>query len=243
MIKCSDVKKFTAKYVFLCFIGPMFYITFSNYNEISSGLLQSRFALNMQLASAYMSIPIFLSTCLNPFFGYAFDKLGARPMFLLYAIMLYFVAHSALSFFPEAYVGFPEYRCVFPLILMGVGYSFFLSTFYSSIPYVVDPSVLGTAYGILVCFQSIMTTLGTFLVAFLIDHTLEYKNGFFAVTCFMMCLSICGSIIASKFFYEDYSKGQILFSNRPAFVLEYHKNKELKSHQLEVSKTEIVINK
>lgn len=37
---------------------------------------------------------------------------------------------------------------MYPLVLVGIGYSIYAAAIWGSVPYVVDPSSVGTAFGI-----------------------------------------------------------------------------------------------
>ena len=44
--------------------------------------------------------------------------------------------------------GDPNYMCVIPLVLLGIGYSVYAAALWGCIPYTVPPKLVGTAYGL-----------------------------------------------------------------------------------------------
>ena len=56
-----------------------------------------------------------------------------------------FIAHIITMFLPECNDCYTEFG---PMILIGLGYSIYGASLWSSIPYVVKPKTVGTAFGI-----------------------------------------------------------------------------------------------
>jgi MFS family permease len=98
------------------------------------------------MAGTLYSVPYFMSAALSPILGYTIDKYGMRALFIttssfLVALSCFFSA--ALPNYSE-----PNYICLGPLVLVGFGYSIYASALWSSIPYIVLPRTLGSAFGI-----------------------------------------------------------------------------------------------
>jgi predicted MFS family arabinose efflux permease len=87
-----------------------------------------------------------MSAVLSPLLGLLIDKIGKRALFittssLLVAFSCYFSA--ALPNYTE-----PNYICLVPEIMIGFGYSIYASALWSSIPYIVEPKTIGSAFGV-----------------------------------------------------------------------------------------------
>lgn len=52
-----------------------------------------------------------------------------------------------------------------PLCLLGIGYSIYASALWGSIPYVVKPSSLGTAFGLCTAVQNTGLVVAPYLIA------------------------------------------------------------------------------
>ena len=59
----------------------------------------------------------------------------------------------------------PQYLCVIPLSLLGVGYSVYAAALWGCIPYTVDPRLIGTAYGLCTAIQNIGLTISPLICA------------------------------------------------------------------------------
>lgn len=120
----------------LALASAFFYIAFyCNYN-ICSGMLQDRFGHNIESASISMSLPNIISALLIPFFEALFNKLGMNSLILVGAYLLMSISHFAFSFLPQ--VSDPSYRCVVPLLFVGLSYSLFTSIFWRAINIALD---------------------------------------------------------------------------------------------------------
>ncbi len=87
-----------------------------------------------------------MAAFLCPILGITIDKIGHRALF----ITLSSVAVALACFFSAMLPNYdsPNYIVLVPLILIGIAYSIYASALWSSIPYLVLPRTLGTAFGI-----------------------------------------------------------------------------------------------
>jgi hypothetical protein len=69
---------------------------------------------------------------------------------------VFLVGHLLFAFLPVAdksYIG------VIPLVLLGISYSIYVSSLWPSIPYVVPPRTVGTAFGLTTAIQNVGMTV------------------------------------------------------------------------------------
>ncbi|ETV85121.1 hypothetical protein, variant 1 [Aphanomyces astaci] len=97
-------------------------------------------------ATQAMSVMPLIVAVVAPLSGSVVDAVGLRPMLALAAEFLLVAAHVAL-----AYTTVSAYKV---LAALGVGACLFSSTMWPCIPYVVDPSVVGTAFGAITAFSN-----------------------------------------------------------------------------------------
>lgn len=82
---------------------------------------------------------------MSPILGIAIDKIGKRALLIIMSSIVLIIAFSSSMMMGECYQCYNE---VFPLTLVGIGYSIYAAAIWGSIPYIVKPSAVGTAFGL-----------------------------------------------------------------------------------------------
>ena len=67
----------------------------------------------------------------------------------------------------------PEYMCLIPLCLLGLGYSVYAAALWGCIPYTVEPRLIGTAYGLCTAIQNIGLTISPLISAACLETSKE----------------------------------------------------------------------
>jgi len=60
--------------------------------------------------------------------------------------------------------------------MYGFGYSIYITITYSSLPIVAAPDVLGTAYGLLICFNNTGMTILPLVMGSLVDKFVRFED-------------------------------------------------------------------
>jgi len=94
-----------------------------------------------------------MSAALSPILGYTIDKVGKRAMFIAISSLLVSLSCFFDALLPNSYSE-PNFICLGPLILVGFGYSIYASALWSSIPYIVQPRTIGSAFGLVTSLQA-----------------------------------------------------------------------------------------
>ena len=102
------------------------------------------------------------------------DKIGKRPLLILLSDVILILSHIYLLVCPfcathECYVG------IGGLIILGLAFSLYASVIWPSIALLVEPKILGTAYGMAMAIQNGGLALGPYLAGVLIDNK-SYKD-------------------------------------------------------------------
>lgn len=121
-----------------------------------------------------------MSAAASPFVGFAIDKIGKRPHIAIIAGIFLTIGNALVA------IGgghcepkdCPNRDFVFgPLVLIGLGYCIYGAAIWASIPYVVPPHTLGTAFGVTTAIQNggmaVFPTIG----AYIHDQTKDMKDG------------------------------------------------------------------
>ena len=90
-------------------------------------------------------MPYIISAIASPFLGLGLDKFGKRAFLTCLASFILIIGFTSSMMMPECYQCYYE---LYPLILTGVGYSIYASAIWGCVPYVVKPSLVGTAFGL-----------------------------------------------------------------------------------------------
>ena len=104
----------------------------------------------------------------------------------------------------------PNYICLIPLILVGFGYSIYASALWSSIPYLVLPRTIGTAYGMVTSMCACGFVIAPLITGFLED---QYPDNFTPINLFFGTLSSIGVCLNIWLYIDDRKyRGSILYN-------------------------------
>lgn len=152
------------------------------------------------MAGYYFGIPYIISAVSSPFLGLLIDKIGKRGFMICLSSIILVIAFAMSMMAPECHQCNNE---LYPLVLTGVGYSIYAAAIWGSIPYVVDESAVGSAFGVTTAIQNIGLCIAPTLVGFIKDRTLEIDHGFFWVHAFFLLVNVLGFILNAMLYYID----------------------------------------
>jgi MFS family permease len=110
------------------------------------------------------------------------------------------MAYSTSMMMPECYQCYNE---LYPLVLTGLGYSIYAAAIWGSIPYVVSPNSVGTAFGIATAIQNIGLVLAPTIVGQIKDTTSYKDHGYFYTNLFFVVINIVGLALNATLYYID----------------------------------------
>ena len=88
---------------------------------------------------------------------------------------------------------------MYPLVLTGIGYSIYAAAIWGSVPYVVTPQTVGTAFGICTAIQNIGLTIAPTIVGKIKDKT----GGYYWVMAFFVGINIVGLVLNITLYFVD----------------------------------------
>jgi nitrate/nitrite transporter NarK len=181
------------------FIHPSFYLivllNFTSYgavlcfNNVASAYLQERyFPAQLLKANLAMSIPDSTAIFLVPLIGWIVDRSGFKLATIAVGQGTLMLGHWLLS------VGLHPESPIFPLLLLGVGYSTLLAL-WSCVPFLAGSRKQATSYGFLTASSNFsVTVLPTAVAAFInADASFAAAGAFFAALGALGCL-LCGAV-------------------------------------------------
>lgn len=115
--------------------------------QVASKMLQVNFGFSETEAGGLFGIPYTISAATSPFLGIFIDKVGRRGLLIIASSFILLTAHVTNMILPTCAPHEQCYSEIGPLILVGIGYSIYAAALWGSIPYVVEPKTVGTAFG------------------------------------------------------------------------------------------------
>ena len=89
-----------------------------------------------------------------------------------------------------------------PLCLVGTAYSIYGAAIWGSIPYVVQPHTVGTAFGLCMAIQNIGLSFAPSIVAWIKDNT-QRMYGYYYVEVFFIIVNIIGLACNITLYFVD----------------------------------------
>jgi len=170
------------------------------YVQNCSDMLQKKYGFDKIKAGYLFGIPYIISAIASPFLGAAIDRFGKRAFLICLSSIMLIIAFSASMMMPECHQCYNE---LFPLIFTGIGYSIYASAIWGSIPYVVDPAAVGSAFGLATSIQNIGLCCAPTLVGFIKDSTKAHDHGYYYMNMFFIAINAVGLILNLNLYYID----------------------------------------
>uniref|UniRef100_A0A7S3CJD5 Lysosomal dipeptide transporter MFSD1 n=1 Tax=Strombidium rassoulzadegani TaxID=1082188 RepID=A0A7S3CJD5_9SPIT len=204
--KLSDLYQFNASFWLLTVSCVLTYGTIYPFIQNASDMLQTKYHFDKITAGFLFGVPYLISAVTSPFLGLLIDKVGKRAFLLCLSSSVLILAFASSMMMPECN---QCYNQVYPLVFTGLGYSVYAAAIWGSIPYVVAPSTVGTAFGITTAIQNIGLVFAPTLVGLIKDQTKHIDHGFFYVNVFFVLVNLFALLINMNLYYIDvyYNQG------------------------------------
>lgn len=99
----------------------------------------------------------------------------------------------------------PDWFVLIPLIGMGISYSIYASALWGSIPYVVQPKTIGSAFGVTTALQNAGLTLSPFIIGFELGASKNAgkENYYFSALMTLAGFATIGLIVNVWLYFDD----------------------------------------
>jgi len=191
------------------------YMAMFPFIQISTTALQDKYGFDKNTAGTLYSVPYFMSAGLSPVLGYVIDKIGKRALFITTSSILVSFACFFSAVLPN-YTS-PNFICLGPEILIGFGYSIYASALWSSIPYIVQPRTIGSAFGMVTSMQAIGLSIAPLVTGVLLG---KYPDNYTPVYMFLGSLSTIGVFFNIWLYIDDRKYRGSVLHNVPKQVNE-----------------------
>jgi MFS family permease len=214
-IAWSDIGKFRPSYWFAVGICLTFYSAIFPFTALATDFFHDKWGMKMAsgeglgflagvfynlthmftTAQGATSIIIAASMVLAPFAGNLVDRVGHRARLMVLGSLLMIPAHLLL--------GLTYFSPVMSMMVLGAAFVLVPACIWPSVPLIVEPQRVGTAYGLMTAIQNI--GLATFPLAsgVLRDAT----HGYTASQIMFACLGFCGLMFSILLLRADRREG------------------------------------
>ena len=214
----KDIKEFKPTFWYVTFLCLTFYAAVFPFQSLSTDFFHTKWGIALtapssgsflaqvfnnflhigSTAGGITSIIIFASMILAPFAGRLVDRVGKRTTFMVAGALLLIPCHLAM--------GLTRIYPVYPMILLGFSFVLVPAALWPSVPLIVKPRCVGTAFGLMTAIQNFGLGAFPWFNGMLRDKTGDYV----ASQIMFASLGIVGLIFALLLKRADRREGHVL---------------------------------
>ena len=168
----KESKHFELGFWLLCLDGLLTYGMGTSAIVVGSAELIAQFGFSEQTAAMVTLSSYLVAALALPLLGFVLDRIGKRLLFMLLQVILMIFGHFYILVHPSCISQCSDISVAF--LTYGLTASLYILTGWGSLPLIVRPEHLSTAYGLLSCFQNIGTTVLPLVLNMILDHTQSY---------------------------------------------------------------------
>ncbi len=188
----SDLWRFDRSFWYVIGLCVTFYsVIFPFRSTFAIKYFQHAHHLDLQQASTMNSYVFLAAIFATPLFGLLVDKVGRRALFMAGGTMLLLLVFPVLAY--------TEWSLWVSTALIGVAFSLVPAVMWPTVPYLVRPNQLGTAYGLMTMLQNIGLTvcnLGAGGLNDIYGASAENPDGYLPMLWMFGLLSLAGLVFA-----------------------------------------------
>jgi MFS family permease len=189
----SDLWRFDRSYWYIVGLCVTFYsVIFPFRSTFAIKYFQHAHGLSHQDAGALNGYVFLAAIFATPAFGLMVDKLGHRAAFMAFGSFL------LAAVFPI--LGYTQMSLWVSTVLIGIAFSLVPAVIWPAVPYLVEPSRLGTGYGLMTMVQNIGLTVFNYAVGRLNDASEAgpaNPDGYLPMLWTFFALSLFGFVFAA----------------------------------------------
>jgi MFS family permease len=189
----SDLWRFDRSYWYVVGLCVTFYsVIFPFRSTFAIKYFQHAHGLSLQEAGAMNGYVFLAAIFATPLFGLLIDKVGLRALCMAGGTLLLLLVFPVL--------GLTQSSLWVPTVLIGVAFSLVPAVMWPSVPYLVRPNQLGTAYGLMMMLQNVGLTVCNLGAGWLNDLSHagpDNPHGYDAMLWMFSLLSLFGLVFAA----------------------------------------------
>ena len=201
--KVSDLGKiFSSKMFWLvALLCVLYYSAIFPFQRYATNFLEVTLQIPAaEAADLFRWFPI-LAMVLTPFLGGFLDTKGKGATMLMLGAIIMTVCHLSFAFLLPMFPN--KWFALLLIVVLGVSFSLVPAALWPSVPKIIDPVILGSAYSLIFWIQNI----GLCLVPLLIGVVLKSTGGYVAPMCIFASFGVLAFIMSFFLKVEDKKKG------------------------------------
>eukprot|EP00033_Pygsuia_biforma_P000257 GCRY01000319.1.p1 GENE.GCRY01000319.1~~GCRY01000319.1.p1 ORF type:complete len:470 (+),score=130.51 GCRY01000319.1:172-1581(+) len=197
-IHISDVKTFPKTYWIVLLLCAVFYAAVMPFIAIGTDFFHESYHKSKTTAGEINSIVIMSSIILSPIMGALVDRFGMRSICVCVGTALLLPTHIVMGYCHSV-------NPIIPMALLGAAFSLVPSALWPSVSILIQPSQVGTAFGLIYCVQN-----GFLSAANLSMGAIISKWGYTTAMFTFFCLDCFGFILGILLVIADFTSGRKL---------------------------------
>lgn len=201
--KISDIKKIFSSKMFwiVALLCVLYYSAIFPFQRYATNFLEVTLQIpTVEAADLIKWFPI-LAMLLTPFLGSFLDYKGKGASMLMLGALIMIACHLSFAFLLPLYP--QKWFALLIIIILGVSFSLVPAALWPSVPKIIDPVVLGSAYSLIFWIQNI----GLFFVPLMIGKVLAATGGYTLPMILFALFGVLAFIFSLWLKVEDKRKG------------------------------------
>ena len=201
--KVSDLKRIFSSRMFwvVALLCVLYYSAIFPFQRYATNYLEVTLAIPASEAADLLRWFPILAMVLTPFLGAFLDHIGKGATMLMLGALIMIICHLSFAFLLPIY---PEqWFAVVLILVLGVSFSLVPAALWPSVPKIIDPVILGSAYSLIFWIQNI----GLCFVPLIIGMTLQSTGGYKVPMLIFASLGILALLLSFALKAEDRKKG------------------------------------
>lgn len=170
----SDLKQVFGNSMFwiVALLCVLYYSAIFPFQKFATEMLQSNIGLTAENAARIFSMFPLGAMVLTPFLGAFLDKMGKGATMLIVGAVLMFACHLTFAIYPfEAGTSSSLGIAIAAIVVLGISFSLVPAALWPSVPKIIDPKVLGSAYSAIFFIQNIGLMVVPIVIGSILDAT------------------------------------------------------------------------
>ena len=209
--KCKEITDFRLPFWLITGSCVVIYMVIFIYIGNAKSMMVDRFGFTDNEASLWYETPYIISAVASPVLGIVIDKVGKRALFICLSSIFILLACIITLSIPTSDMGDRNNLIFIPLTFLGFGYSVYAAALWGSVPYVVEPKQIATAYGLVTAVQNIGLTISPLIAGALLKT--ERSGGYFWYFIYFICLSCIGICLNLWLYFDDIKNRKAILNN------------------------------
>jgi len=201
--KVSDLGKIFSSKMFwiVALLCVLYYSAIFPFQRYATNYLELTLGVETTVAADLLRWFPILAMILTPLLGSFLDHKGKGATMLMLGALIMIVCHLGFAFILPMYPS--QWLALLLIVILGVSFSLVPAALWPSVPKIIDPVILGSAYSLIFWIQNI----GLCFVPLIIGVTLKATGGYTAPMVIFACLGAAAFLLSFALKAQDKKKG------------------------------------